>query len=366
MINRLDYATPFVQMHPLGRGVNRLILNDYFGLDAFYAFRSLVGQTPDISPRFARDIATLRSTEFRPLLGNLFVSTKNPWHKIATNIKFDQKTGLAVLVVDNGEEADVTVARGNVVSVDQVESTQGLLDFIYSVNEANGCTGSSRGPYYDYLVSVNQTASISGRTNQDPCWIPLVVYGEPNEVRFEPFLQAITEYEHAPAFILNSASWDEFPIQQVGSRGTWVAKFSQWGRAYHQWRLALSTDRRSIVNVTLIQDRMFGVRPEARDESYIRDHAYIRRLAEEAGAFDPVLGMSDFMPNHNYDDFRPCMGGECPIGNLFADAMRWGGDADFAFTNSGGLRGSGWQAGPVRVSNVWDSFPFDNTLCSTS
>jgi hypothetical protein len=370
VLNRLDFATAFVQMHPLGRGVNRLVLQDYFGLDSFFAFRSFVTQTPGISPRFAKDIATLRSPQFRPLLGNLFMSPRNAWHQIASHIKFDQATGLAVLVVDDGNRVDETATgeRGHVKRADPIESTRGLLDFIHSINEANGCAEtSSRGPYFDYLLRANQTFGMgSTEVSMDPCWIPVVVFSEPNEALFEPFLQAITEYEYAPYFILHATSWDDFPIQQVGSHGTWVAKFYLWNRGYHQWRLWLSEDRRSIVNVTLVQDVLFGVRPEARDETYIQDHAFLHNLAREAGANDPVVGLSEFMPASNIADFRPCMGGECPIGNLFADALRWAGDADFAFTNSGGLRGDGWQPGPVKVSNLWDSFPFDNTVCSKS
>ena len=56
--------------------------------------------------------------------------------------------------------------------------------------------------------------------------------------------------------------------------------------------------------------------------------------------------------------------GECALGNLFTDAMRWASNADIAFIQSGGIRGSGWPAGPVRISHLWEALPFANSLCT--
>lgn len=56
--------------------------------------------------------------------------------------------------------------------------------------------------------------------------------------------------------------------------------------------------------------------------------------------------------------------GECPIGNLFTDSLRWASDADFAVLNSGGLRGPGWAEGPVHVGDLWAAIPFINYMCT--
>ena len=56
--------------------------------------------------------------------------------------------------------------------------------------------------------------------------------------------------------------------------------------------------------------------------------------------------------------------GECPIGNLFSDALRWASGADFAVMNSGGVRGPGWPAGEVRMSDIWAAHPFENYPCT--
>merc|ERR1719253_1124637 len=64
------------------------------------------------------------------------------------------------------------------------------------------------------------------------------------------------------------------------------------------------------------------------------------------------------------DEWRMCMGGECPLGNLFTDAIRWSTNADFAVLASGGLRGPGWPAGNVTVGDLWAALPFINQLCT--
>ena len=52
------------------------------------------------------------------------------------------------------------------------------------------------------------------------------------------------------------------------------------------------------------------------------------------------------------------------MGNLFTDALRWKTNAHVAFVSSGGLRGEGWPAGPVHISNIWSSLPFPNSICT--
>lgn len=52
---------------------------------------------------------------------------------------------------------------------------------------------------------------------------------------------------------------------------------------------------------------------------------------------------------------------ESAMGNLTADVMRKYAKADFAFTNSGGLR-TDLAAGPISLGKVWEVIPFDNTI----
>jgi len=56
---------------------------------------------------------------------------------------------------------------------------------------------------------------------------------------------------------------------------------------------------------------------------------------------------------------------ECPLGNLFADVMRAAAGADLAFQNPLGIRAS-LDAGPIRLRDVYNVMPFDNTLVVVS
>jgi 2',3'-cyclic-nucleotide 2'-phosphodiesterase (5'-nucleotidase family) len=68
------------------------------------------------------------------------------------------------------------------------------------------------------------------------------------------------------------------------------------------------------------------------------------------------------MPLSRIDDYRACQAGECPIGNLFTDAIRWFTGTDVAFTSSGGYRGEGWSAEDgVRLTDLYAALPFPNT-----
>ncbi|HDP67772.1 MAG TPA: bifunctional metallophosphatase/5'-nucleotidase [Candidatus Marinimicrobia bacterium] len=53
--------------------------------------------------------------------------------------------------------------------------------------------------------------------------------------------------------------------------------------------------------------------------------------------------------------------GESNIGNWIADAICHHFKADIAFQNSGGIR-KGLNAGPIRVRDIWEISPFDNTI----
>ena len=89
----------------------------------------------------------------------------------------------------------------------------------------------------------------------------------------------------------------------------------------------------------------------------------LRVLADDAQTDTPIIGYTEFMPIHRIDEFRKCKAGECPVGNLFTDAIRWYTKTDVGFTSSGGYRGLGWPEGPVKLTDLYASLPFPNTPC---
>jgi 2',3'-cyclic-nucleotide 2'-phosphodiesterase (5'-nucleotidase family) len=54
--------------------------------------------------------------------------------------------------------------------------------------------------------------------------------------------------------------------------------------------------------------------------------------------------------------------GECPIGNLVADAYRWGGDADVGLQNSGGIRNGPPLSGTVTLADLVSVLPFEEPM----
>lgn len=54
-------------------------------------------------------------------------------------------------------------------------------------------------------------------------------------------------------------------------------------------------------------------------------------------------------------------GNQYALGNIIADAQRWGGKGDFAIMNNGGIR-TGLRAGPVSYGDLYEVQPFGNTL----
>ena len=101
------------------------------------------------------------------------------------------------------------------------------------------------------------------------------------------------------------------------------------------------------------------------DATWDAHQTRLRVEAQKALVFDPVLAQATTpMPlMRDEGTFRRCMAGECAIGNMFGDALTWYYGADFCVLNSGGFRGPGWPAGPIRVSDLWASLPFANTAC---
>eukprot|EP00985_Skeletonema_marinoi_P011705 scaffold5563_cov144-Skeletonema_marinoi.AAC.1 len=179
---------------------------------------------------------------------------------------------------------------------------------------------------------------------------------------------ALLPQGHRPAMIIdiegNVKEYEEPTlIEEI-----WVASLEMNSRTYFQHKLEMSYDTTyglQLDNVELISAPLSPLPDEMKDEIYRQEIDMLRKAADEAMTNNPIIGYSDEMPfARDLTSYRPCKSGECLIGNLFTDAARWYAKADVAFITSGGVRGPGWQAGDVHVSNVWESLPFPNLLCT--
>lgn len=349
----VDKQSPFVQMHTLGWSVNRLILNGIFGWRLIGGPPSLLTQNSIDFEVSQRDISDLQTKDMPLLITNAAIPPSISWFEYSVPLFLDENTGLALMSVVNS---------GEPLNHPQIESTIGMLNYIARLNAEIGCTGDGQSPFAKYT---NRTLP----AKPERCWIPVVVFGDVEE-KFTPFLQAMMDQVHKPALVIEVE--DNAPAFRVpnNSSGFWVASFNAKAGRYYDFDMTLSENRRFIADLNFIShdlEMMYatvdGQNVSLKDQEYRDNILALREQANDAASNDPVLGKSMFMPLTRTGTYRRCMGGECEIGKLFTEAARWWAGADIAFTGSGGIRGVGWAAGDVKMSNIWAALPFPNNMC---
>jgi hypothetical protein len=237
-----------------------------------------------------------------------------------------------------------------------MDSLVTALDYVAKLNTDSGC-------YENGQVENNEAQS---NTQSDIiCWLPPIVFFDSidNEIR-DACLKAALDHKHPPLVFYDYIGDAHTPTTFYEK--TVVFTVPEGEEIASQLHIEVgwdSLDKSLVVkNVNLAETNIKELPVEYKDERYVENMKQLRILADEAIQNDPVVGISEEMPFTRIDDWRKCMGGECPIGNLFTDALRQ--DADFAVLNSGGLRGPGWPAGEVRVSDLWGALPYVNYRCS--
>ena len=344
-----DKSSPFVQMHPLGWSVNRLVLQHEMQWRVFFSTPALLTQHKGDYDISSRDLTDLQSTDFPFLISNAVVPPANSWFPYTFPVFFDEETGLAVLTIVNSNQP---------LTFPQVEATIGVLNHVERINSLSGCRGTN-GTSFLMDQYVNRTV------NEQRCWIPIVVYADTKE-DFLEWLYPVIEHENPPALVINvEEEIEQFTnVSRVGKNGVWVVSYGMEADVYVQFQFDIEEGGRSIANVSRIQQNMSAIPDEIKDDIYVQHQLALRKLADEATSNDPVVGQSLAVPAQRAGSYRRCKAGECEVGNLFNDAAVWYSNADIGFQASGGFRGSGWPAGDLRVSDIWGSLPFDNTLCT--
>lgn len=342
-----DKGSPFVQMHPLGWVVNRLVLQHVMDWRVFRSTPALLTQHKGDFDVSTRDLTDMQSSEFPFLLSNAAIPPANSWSPYVLPVYFDQETGLAIMSVVNSNQP---------LNYPQVEATIGILDQIERINALQACRGEGTSLLDKYI---NRTVT------ERQCWIPVIVYADTKE-NFLQWLTPVVNHENPPALVVNvEEEIEEYAqVKQVGETGVWVISYEMEDDVYVQLPIDIAQGGRIISNVGFIQRDMGELPEEVQDDIYVQKLQTLRGLASEAATNDPVVGQSVTVPPQRDGSYRRCKAGECEIGNLFNDAARWYADVDVAFQASGGFRGNGWSAGGVRVSDIWGALPFDNGLCT--
>lgn len=361
-IQLLDKDSAFVHMHPLGLSVNRLILNELMGLDVFASSPSILLQNHLDSGVSSQDISYLQTHDMPLLISNVGVHPSNSWHPYTKAVHFDTETRLAIMSLSKWAGSQ------------NIPAVLGSLRYVRKVNEENGCVKSSsshQASLSDYFSHSNVTKKtrVVEDTASRTCWLPVVYHSDIGD-QFTSFLTAMQELpqQHRPAMIIDTeGSLGEYEVPALVD-GIWVASPKLSSRSYFQHKLEMSYDEINGLQLDYVEFISAPLSPlpdKMKDETYRSEIIALKSAADEASQHNPVIGYSDKMPfARNSTSYRPCKSGECPIGNLFADAARWYTDVDIAFITSGGVRGPGWQAGDVHVSDIWEALPFPNNLCT--
>eukprot|EP00672_Neobodo_designis_P018222 CAMPEP_0174828918 /NCGR_PEP_ID=MMETSP1114-20130205/1607_1 /TAXON_ID=312471 /ORGANISM="Neobodo designis, Strain CCAP 1951/1" /LENGTH=1021 /DNA_ID=CAMNT_0016062651 /DNA_START=100 /DNA_END=3165 /DNA_ORIENTATION=+ len=331
VICEFDRQAPFVQMHPLDWGVNTMLF-DYFGLPIMTVRPSLFTTR--------RDIVPLTNGTVRPVLANVDISANNGFHGIAAPYHVDAATGVAFIAIANSAQPN---------SIDSVETT------VWSTLAAR------RDPRtmavvvgYDDLTTTADFVAAVGRY--------IAANDEHNRMSMPDVVLSYRE-DLTPALDVNRTTW-------MGSIGTSSSRLSSVRVTYTVLTAPTSAQTRrnvravvsaiSAPNDVSIEPIDMGMR----DATYYTHQARLKQEADIAAANDPVVGTAAAaMPFVRTGPFRMCMAGECPLGNLWTDSYRFPYGDELAFTGSGGIRGPGWPAGLIRVSDIWGTLPFANTLC---
>jgi hypothetical protein len=278
-VSRADKYSPFVQMHPLGWRVNRLVLKDLLDLDNLLSTPAVLTQNKGDFEMSQCGISDLQTEDMRLLLTNVVIPPGKSWYHFHKTVHLDADTGLAAIVV---VDSDV------IFSSPQIEAVQGTLRYVAKLNAEAGCFDSKT--LYQEFATRHATSSEDVR-----CWIPIISFIDVKE-NFLEFVSVMTEIEHPPAAIMGIEAQDPTysTPRQVGSKGVWVLGYEMDTTTYIQHSFTLSQDRRSIAAISMVQENLLTLPAEVKDFhlhfSYpIPSSACERSFPEQPGSWSKWL-----------------------------------------------------------------------------
>lgn len=348
---RLDRQHEFVQSHPMEWNVNTKVLNQHFGWPLFTSDIALLTEGEDNNSlhdglkAVKRNVTGLQTPDIPLLITNAAIPPSNPWHHYVESVHFDPNTNLALISLED-EDAD------NGLGWSQVESALASLDYVAAENNRRRCG------------DVSMSALISGAfDSRVPCWIPiLMVYKSANTNAFDRLVKAVDHHEYPPALLVDwEGTQKAYAELKVTDNEMWIVSQELISDKYLQYTITVDLVTQRLSDLIVITDNLLDLPVESRDESYANDISFLRSLADEAIEHDPVVGNSNAMPRANTEQ---CQKGECKVGNLIADSVKWKFNADIAFVLGRAITGTGWSFGQVHVSDIFKALPKPTTTCT--
>lgn len=406
-----DFKAPLTEMSRFGFGVNVLIFGELgFRTWTLPAYTLWPGRLEEDALYHAQD------PNFPAVISNVVTSPIEGPHPYIKSVHFDEETKLALIYLTKAELENTH---------SQVISSQRLLQFIYKRNQAHGCNLDDQPisytiPRSGYSAFSSESFSDWFRSNPDPnrnvsfpisddnvenCYIPVIVFDDKNKTQYDLFMESLRQpiqpdiADGAPTLrphllvdlyghglseegqaisisILNttddssSAENNDGASANSSSPKTWLVSFVWNTTNYHQVEMSIASNQKRIEQVTVTShDDITNLPPDAQTEEYYQDLDKLRQYAREAlqsSLINEVGVATENMPEMTsaVDGFRRCYAGECELGNLFADAMRWTGQTDVALLPSFMFDGPGWRAGEIRTLELLENVPYAAPWCS--
>lgn len=138
---------------------------------------------------------------------------------------------------------------------------------------------------------------------------------------------------------------------------TWIVSYQASRSMYHHLDITIADDRSHVEAVSVVEHSLEDDLPQEiveSDAEYRQDLFRVRQYAREAvyhsRTTEPGV-MTRQMPEmtKTADGFRQCYVGECELGNLMADALRWAEQSDVSLVPSFMFDGPGWGEGEIRT-----------------
>eukprot|EP00667_Euglena_gracilis_P006235 EG_transcript_6279 len=314
---KMDITSTFVQMYQSQWSVNVQIFQ-YFGFRNYWSSASLFTDNRVTNDGLLQSNVTLS-------MANAYLPPSQKWYGYTVQSHYYERVAVIPLA-------------------DQTQPY--CADVVSAVNEAVADAWRRWGGRLDLTVVLHRSAS-----------------------NLDAFATAVEQMTHSPDIVL----FEDPPANfQAGLRNrTLFVRFEQSDANLTRLLVNYTVGgSRAQVQATQVDGVVLATLPAAyKTAQFYADEAYLQSLASAALAYDPTLGTSTAaMPVTRLSgtSTNACMAGECPLGDLFTDANMWKSNTDLAITTSGGLRGPGWAAGPIKVSDIWAAMPFADNLCQAT
>ena len=415
-----DFKSPLTTLSRFYFGVNALIFNNELNWRTWTvpAYTLWPGRLEEFALYDARDLS------FPAVLSNVVTSPNEPWHSYVKSIHWDTETNMALLYItksylsntmsqiESAEQLLLVIAKRNAANGCSTYSyTNSGENNGFQVNEQGVIKPSGQAAFADIPFSEwwrtvgedylqkNQNATdyqripvaekdTSGNPNQS-CFLPVLVFDAKDKSKYQSFLEYFSSSVPLLRPHLIVDPWghlidktadppQDHVIQQlVPYNETWVVSYKAQNTMYHQVSLDLHEDTDDsqdtaslprIRNVRLLSQDLLNLPSDA---SYTPEHMqdldnirqYAREAMQTALVRETGIPTQPMMAATAPDGFRYCYTGECPLGNMFTDALREIAQTDVAFAPSFLFNGPGWNTDEIRRLEILENIPYTGSRC---